>query len=73
MMRIQTLETIEKEQWKLYKEEPKPFLKSSILERILNLQVFLSSAYDYVGAMIKNHEDLKLVIAKHGAKELDVT
>ncbi len=71
MMRIQTLETIEKEQWKLYKAEPKPFLKSSILERIQNLQVYLSSAYDYIRAIIKNQEDLQLIIAKHGAKELE--
>ncbi len=73
MMRIQTLETIEKEQWKLYKSEPKPYLKSSILERITTLQVYLSSAYDYIRAIIKNQEDLQLTIAKHGAKELEVT
>ena len=72
MMRIQTLETIEKEQWKLYKSEQKPFLKSAILERIQNLQVYLSSAYDYIRAIIKNQEDLQLTIAKHGAKELEV-
>ena len=72
MMRIQTLETIEKEQWKLYKAESKPFLKSAILERIQNLQVYLSSAYDYIRAIIKNQEDLQLTIAKHGAKELEV-
>jgi len=69
MMRIQTLETIEKEQWKNYKSEPKPFLKSAILERIQNLQVYLSSAYDYIRAIIKNQEDLQLTIAKHGAKK----
>ena len=72
MMRIQTLETIEKEQWKQYKAESKPFLKSSILERIQNLQVYLSSAYDYIRAIIKNQEDLQLTISKHGAKELEV-
>jgi len=73
MMRIQTLETIEKEQWKNYKAEPKPFLKSAILERIQNLQVYLSSAYDYIRAIIKNQEDLQLIIAKHGAKKLELT
>jgi len=73
MMRIQTLETIEKEQWKQYKAESKPYLKSSILERIQNLQVYLSSAYDYIRAIIKNQEDLQLTIAKHGAKELEAT
>ncbi len=72
MMRIQTLETIEKEQWKLYKAEQKPFLKSAILERIQNLQVYLSSAYDYIRAIIKNQEDLQLTISKHGAKKLEV-
>jgi len=70
MMRIHTLETIEKEQWVNYKAEPKPFLKSAILERIQNLQVYLSSAYDYIRAIIKNQEDLQLVIAKHGAIKL---
>lgn len=70
MMRIKTLETIEAEQWKKYKEEPKPFLQSAILERIQNLQVYLSSAYDYIRAIIKNQEDLQLVIAKHGATKL---
>lgn len=70
MMRIHTLETIEAEQWKKYKEEPKPFLQSAILERIQNLQVYLSSAYDYIRAIIKNQDDLQLTIAKHGALEL---
>lgn len=73
MMRIQTLETIEKEQWKNYKAEQKPILKSAILERIQNLQVYLSSAYDYIRAIIKNQEDLQLTIAKHGAKKLELT
>ena len=72
MMRIQTLETIEKEQWKNYKSEPKPILKSAILERIQNLQVYLSSAYDYIRAIIKNQEDLQLTIAKHGVKKLEL-
>lgn len=70
MMRIHTLETIEVEQWKKYREEPKPFLQSAILERIQNLQVYLSSAYDYIRAIIKNQEELQLVIAKHGAIKL---
>lgn len=73
MMRIHTLETIEKEQWKNYKAEQKPILKSAILERIQNLQVYLSSAYDYIRAIIKNQEDLQLTIAKHGAKKLELT
>jgi len=72
MMRIQTLEAIEKEQWINYRAEPKPFLKSAILERIQNLQVYLSSAYDYIRAIIKNQEDLQLTIAKHGAPKLKV-
>ena len=72
MMRIQTLETIEKEQWKNYKSEVKPILKSAILERIQNLQVYLSSAYDYIRAIIKNQEDLQLTIAKHGSKKLEL-
>jgi len=72
MMRIHTLETIEKEQWINYHTETKPYLKSAILERIQNLQVYLSSAYDYIRAIIKNQEDLQLIIAKHGAKELEV-
>lgn len=70
MMRIHTLETIEKEQWINYHTETKPILKSAILERIQNLQVYLSSAYDYIRAIIKNQEDLQLVISKHGAKVL---
>ncbi len=72
MMRIHTLETIEAEQWKKYREEPKPFLQSAILERIQNLQVYLSSAYDYIRSIIKNQEELQLVIAKHGAVKLKV-
>jgi len=67
MMRIHTLETIEKEQWINYHTETKPILKSTILERIQNLQVYLSSDYDYIRAIIKNQEELQLVIAKHGA------
>ena len=72
MMRIQTLETIEKEQWKNYKSEVKPILKSAILERITSLQVYISSAYDYTRAIIKNQEDLQLTIAKHGSKKLEL-
>ncbi len=67
MMRIHTLETIEKEQWINYHIETKPILKSTILERIQNLQVYLSSAYDYIRAIIKNQDDLQLIIAKQGA------
>ncbi len=70
MLRIHTLETIEKEQWVNYHTETKPFLKSAILERIQNLQVYLSSAYDYIRAIIKNQEELQLVIAKHGTTKL---
>lgn len=72
MMRIHTLETIEKEQWVNYRAEVKPFLKSAILERIQNLQVYLSSAYDYIRAIIKNQEDLQLTISKHSAKKLEL-
>lgn len=70
MMRIRTLETIEREQWLNYHKEEKPILKSSILERITTMQVYLSSAYDYIRSIIKSQEDLQLVIAKQGAIEL---
>ncbi len=73
MMRIHTLEIVEKEQWRNYHTEAKPFLKSAILERIQNLQVYLSSAYDYIRVIIKNQEDLQLTIAKHGSKKLELT
>lgn len=72
MLRIQTLETIEKEQWKNYKAEQKPVLKSTILERITSLQVYISSAYDYTRSIIKNQEDLQLTIAKHYSKKLEL-
>lgn len=70
MMRIHTLETIEREQWINYRAETKPILKSAILERIQQLQVYLSSAFDYIRSIIKNQDDLQLIIAKQGAIEL---
>lgn len=70
MLRINTLETIEQEQWKKYHIEPKPFLQSAILERITSLQVYISSAYDYTRSIIQNQEDLQLSISKHGNLKL---
>ena len=66
MMRIHALQTIEREQWINFLAAKTPLLKSTILEKIQKTQVYLSSAYDYVRAMIKNQEDLQIVIAKHG-------
>jgi len=70
MERINTLETIEREQWKKYHMETKPILQSSILERITSLQVYISSAHDYIRAIIKNQEELQLTIAKYGNPQL---
>lgn len=70
MTRIHTLETIEREQWKKYHMETKPLLQSTILERITSLQVYISSAYDYTRAIIKNQEYLQLTIAKYGNPQL---
>jgi len=70
MMRIQTLEAVAKEQWKKYREEPKPFLQSAILERISKLQLYISSAYDYTRSIIKTQTELQLTIAKHSAPKL---
>jgi len=72
MMRIQTLETIEREQWVNYRAESKPYLKSSILEKIQHLQVYISSAHDYIRSIIKSQEDLQLIIAKHYQKKLEL-
>ncbi len=46
MKRINNLETIEFEQWECYKKEESENKKSQSLERIGNLQPYISAAYD---------------------------
>lgn len=48
MIRIENLEEIEREYWVNYHKEPDYFKKSMILEKIQNIQPFISSAYDYI-------------------------
>lgn len=48
MIRIENLEEIEREFWINYHREPNPFRKSVILEKIQNIQPFISSTYDYI-------------------------
>jgi hypothetical protein len=44
--RIAVLETIQSELWSLYRNEPNNFKKSEILEKIANIQSYISSYYD---------------------------
>ena len=44
--RIAVLETIQSELWVLYRNEPNNFKKSEILEKIANIQSYISSYYD---------------------------
>ncbi len=65
MFQINTLETREREMWLNYSAESNPSKKSEILACLTNLQVFISSAYDYIHTIIKIQEELQLVISKH--------
>ena len=44
--RIAVLETIQSELWSLYRNEPNNYKKSEILEKIANIQSYISSYYD---------------------------
>lgn len=46
IQRIEQLEVINKEYWKLYREEKKPINKALILTKIVELQSYISSYYD---------------------------
>jgi len=52
--RIDTLELIQKEMWKNYHECNNPFQKVMILEKIVNVQPYLSSYYESTKEVIGN-------------------
>jgi len=46
IQRLEQLEVIQKEYWKLYRAEKKVINKASILEKIVQVQQYISSYYD---------------------------
>jgi len=46
IQRIEQLETIQKEYWKLYRQESKPINKAQILSKLVELQTYVSTYYD---------------------------
>ena len=46
LQRIDTLELINREYWKLYKQEKETFKKAQILEKIAELQTYISPYYE---------------------------
>jgi len=59
IIRIENIEEIEREQWVNYHKEEEPLKKSKILERILNMQPFITSAYEYITRIIDEQNRLK--------------
>lgn len=59
IIRIENIEEIEREQWVNYHKEEEPLKKSKILERILNVQPFVTSAYDFTARIIEKQNRLK--------------
>jgi hypothetical protein len=51
--RISQLELINKLMWKHYDEEPSPFRKTLILEKIANVQPFISKYYDVTKSLME--------------------
>jgi len=55
--RISQLELINKLMWKHYEEEPSPFRKTIILERIANVQPYISRYYDVTKTLMERRKD----------------
>ena len=71
--RINSLRVLEREQWHLFHIEDEPIKKSSILNNIRDLQVYLSSAYDFTGAIITKQAELKQAVSvKENLLQLEV-
>lgn len=52
--RIHQLELIQRLMWEAHKEEQSPFRKAAILEKIANIQPYLSSYYDATNKVMRN-------------------
>jgi len=63
--RISQLELINKLMWKHYDEEPSPFRKTIILERIANVQPYISKYYDVTKTLMERRKNDE---AKENAK-----
>jgi len=63
--RISQLELINKLMWKHYEEEPSPFRKTIILERIANVQPYISKYYDVTKTLMERRKNDE---AKENAK-----
>lgn len=59
MTRISQLETVEREMWVNYNNEEQPFRKSMILEKIANLQPFITGAYESTVIVMEKQAELK--------------
>lgn len=59
MTRISQLETVEREMWINYQKEEQPFRKSMILEKIANLQPFITGAYESTVIVMEKQAEMK--------------
>jgi len=56
---IDKLETIEYEMWYNYRKEPDPSRQVSILEKIVNLQPYITAAYDNTRIVMEKQTELQ--------------
>jgi hypothetical protein len=54
LQKLDKLELIEELMWKCYHEEKSPFKKTVILEKIANVQPFISNYYDATTLVLQN-------------------
>lgn len=59
MQRIDNLETIEAEQWICYNKSSNPSQQSAILERIANLQPYITAMYDSTRVILEKQIQMK--------------
>lgn len=59
MTRISQLETVEREMWINYQKEEQPFRKSMILEKIANIQPFITGAYESTVIVMEKQAEMK--------------
>jgi len=62
MERIDNLITIQQEQWTCYNTEKDNNKRSIILERIANMQPYISAAYDATRKIMEKQAELKKLI-----------
>ena len=70
MERIRSLETIEHEMWINYHKEKSPLRRVLILDKVKELQPYISAAYDYTKVLIAEQAKLQSIIQRTPQKQL---